>query len=491
MTSRRTRHPAPAAAATVGTAPERDHLFISYAWEDGALAEWLARKLTAAGYRVWIDRFKMLGGERWPKDIDRAIKERTFRMIALLSQHSLVKPNPCKERQLALALSRERKEDDFLIPLNVDGLKPTELGWELSDLNYIPFERWSDGYAQLLKKLERIEAPRPLGDAGPAAAAASYLPANVLQDASETLYANCLVVTAVPDIVHRYTLSRRLAEVERLALQGQWAFEMLDDTRALAFTDPPAGAVADCTVTRSPGASWRDVHRIDGVRSTHVVSSLVKKSLTVKCVERGLSRTDDGRTVYFPPDLLPKDRIAFRNYKGTKTWVAVLGERRFGKGRSRYQLAVAFWVRSDVLAELVVETKVRLHLTDPSGQPLDAKAANARRKKIAKSWWNHDWLSRQMAIAHFLAGGGADHGPVPGPDGGEIVIGQVPGEQVRLAGRLLTATVQPRINDAALEPLRATVEALNASLGDEDEDGGTDGVVGPGNTADGETGGGE
>lgn len=64
---------------------ERDHLFISYAWEDGALAEWLARKLTAAGYRVWIDRFKMLGGERWPKDIDRAIKTRTFRMIALLS----------------------------------------------------------------------------------------------------------------------------------------------------------------------------------------------------------------------------------------------------------------------------------------------------------------------------------------------------------------------------------------------------------------------
>jgi hypothetical protein len=72
----------------------RDHLFISYAWEDGALAEWLTLKLTAAGYRVWCDRFKMLGGERWPEDIDDAIKTQTFRMLHLLSKHSLHKENP-------------------------------------------------------------------------------------------------------------------------------------------------------------------------------------------------------------------------------------------------------------------------------------------------------------------------------------------------------------------------------------------------------------
>ena len=32
-----------------------DHLFISYAWEDGALAEWLALKLTAAGYHPSLE----------------------------------------------------------------------------------------------------------------------------------------------------------------------------------------------------------------------------------------------------------------------------------------------------------------------------------------------------------------------------------------------------------------------------------------------------
>src|SRR5690242_5913167 len=93
--------------------PQRDHLFLSYAWEDAALAEWLYRKLTAAGYLVWCDRFKVFGGDRWPKDIDDAIRRRTFRLIALISRFSLEKPNPTKERQLALALSKERNEADF------------------------------------------------------------------------------------------------------------------------------------------------------------------------------------------------------------------------------------------------------------------------------------------------------------------------------------------------------------------------------------------
>jgi len=205
------------------TVVDRDHLFISYAWEDGALAEWLVRKLTAAGYRVWCDRFKMLGGERWPKDIDRAIKTRTFRMIALLSAASINKENPSKERQMALTLSKERKED-FLIPLNVDGLRPRELGWELSDLDYIAFEHWASGFEQLLKKLESISAPRLRAAEGPALAAKTFLPPNVLRDVEEPLYANCLVVTTIPEVVQRFTLSRPLAAVERSALETRWAF---------------------------------------------------------------------------------------------------------------------------------------------------------------------------------------------------------------------------------------------------------------------------
>ena len=131
----------------------RDHLFISYASEDYELAEWLTLKLTNEGYKVWCDRFQLLGGESYPKDIDDAIKNKTFRMIALLSHNSINKPNPVKERTMALNIGRERGID-FLIPLNVDGLSSTELDWMTNDIVYIPFnESWAEGLRRLLKKL--------------------------------------------------------------------------------------------------------------------------------------------------------------------------------------------------------------------------------------------------------------------------------------------------------------------------------------------------
>ena len=89
----------------------RDHLFISYATEDADLTKWLALKLTSEGYAVWCDMLKLRGGESYPKNIDEAIKNRTFRFIALLSRASLSKPNPLKERTLALNIARKRNED--------------------------------------------------------------------------------------------------------------------------------------------------------------------------------------------------------------------------------------------------------------------------------------------------------------------------------------------------------------------------------------------
>src|SRR2546422_9440337 len=51
----------------------REHLLINYATEDWALADWLTRKLTAEGYRVWCDRFKLLGGESYPRSEERRV----------------------------------------------------------------------------------------------------------------------------------------------------------------------------------------------------------------------------------------------------------------------------------------------------------------------------------------------------------------------------------------------------------------------------------
>lgn len=90
----------------MGQGAQRDHLFINYATEDGAFAEWLTLKLSGEGYSVWCDRVKLLGGESYPKDIARALHERTFRMLSLISRASKEKDNPLKERTIALNFGR-------------------------------------------------------------------------------------------------------------------------------------------------------------------------------------------------------------------------------------------------------------------------------------------------------------------------------------------------------------------------------------------------
>jgi hypothetical protein len=104
-----------------------------------SLSTYNNKRLPANIYRVWCDRFTLLGGEPYPEDIDTALEHETFRVLALLSRSSLHKDNPRRERIKALNLARPLGIPDFLIPLNVDGLRPSDLPWMTSDITCIPF----------------------------------------------------------------------------------------------------------------------------------------------------------------------------------------------------------------------------------------------------------------------------------------------------------------------------------------------------------------
>ena len=85
-----------------------------------------------------MDRLKMLGGESWPRDIDEAIRTRTFRMLGVISRTSLDKPAPLRERTFAQKLAESLGIRDFLNPLDLGGLNRDEMQWMLSDTCTIP-----------------------------------------------------------------------------------------------------------------------------------------------------------------------------------------------------------------------------------------------------------------------------------------------------------------------------------------------------------------
>jgi hypothetical protein len=373
---------------------QADALFISYATEDAAAAEWLTLKLTSEGYRVWCDRYRLLGGESYPTDIDDAIKTKTFRLLSLISKHSLRKPNPLKERTLALNLGAERKQE-FLIPLNLDGTKPTDLPWNLTDITYIPFTSWSVGLAGLLKKLRAVDAPRPLADNGRRAAIAALRALTVTAEEPETLYTNWFSFTSLPEDL--YITTNDSTDRDAAEHVNPPSHPLANNRTVYLYEPRPSGA------SGSESIKWRDNREIDKTPTADIMTNLLRQSVTRHLTGKGLKIEPSTQTTYFPSGLIPKNQIRFRTYSGRETRVDVVGSRQRQGRLYRYHLAPDFRIRRHGASEFVAELHIRLYLTDTNGRLLPPRRRVASRKQIARSWWNHHWFSRQLAIMSFIA----------------------------------------------------------------------------------------
>ncbi len=398
----------------------------------------------------------MLGGEPFPKIIDDAIKNSTFRLIALLSRHSLQKPNPRKERTLALSLARERGVD-FMLPLNVDGLKPSDLPWDYSDLTYIPFTNWAAGLDQLLKALGKAAAPRPLTEAeGRQFAAETFLPRHVVIERKETLYSNCFAFERVPERLHVLEWKEGNRPFDLDALPSVWP-HYVTKNRTIAFSLPP--------LPISPGSYevianplWREVDEVEGVRSRNIVSNLLWQAFARTLIRRGLERDPDSALFYFPRGLFPKNKIKYVGRSGRKTWVSVLGEKTLRGKVYRYHLAPDFQIRQDLGDSFVVQLKIRVVLKDGNGKRLDHAATVVRRKHLASSWFNHHWLSRVLAISSYLAKGNP-----------KIVLLDK-SERVVLWSSPISGVVDVAIDEASLKDLRQQIAAHTPGWEEETEE---------------------
>lgn len=433
-----------------------DHLFISYATEDFALAEWLTLKLTAAGYKVWCDRFQLLGGERFPRDIDRAIKNETFRLLALISKASLEKENPTKERTLALSIARERKID-FLIPIKAEHLSAIELNWMLSDITYIPFDNgWAPGLAQLLKKLDSINAPKSLID-GSKVAAISVLQDDVTTTNTEKLHTNVIEVLQIPDVIHRFDVRRQVSPADKDVINSKWPAYVIDDSTYLSFCLPPPDLQTKLNIRKAGGAVWRDADKIDGVYGLNIVSNLLSKSIKIKCLQKGLKSQNYAGLLYFPNGLIDNNRIKFNSYEGNKTHVLAVGQRKKSGAKYRYHLAPTFEVRRNLIGKFSILLRIRIMITDTKGEMLPSRQALSRRKHLCKSWWNDQWLKRAVAVMYYLA------------DGQENLQFGNKDEQVVLSSKFVNYQVGFGIDEGSLSQKRTEEEIVFLEEADVDE----------------------
>lgn len=145
---------------------EKDQIFISHATssQDNEFSIWLASRLEALGYKVWLDKKRLLGGERFWTTIQKAINS-SAKILFVYSENVITTEGVLREGienelEYGKSIATENKLNDFIIPLQIDDSK-YNLAIGIPNINQISFiENWAEGLKQLKKKLEKDDVPQ-------------------------------------------------------------------------------------------------------------------------------------------------------------------------------------------------------------------------------------------------------------------------------------------------------------------------------------------
>ncbi|MBF3540551.1 toll/interleukin-1 receptor domain-containing protein [Burkholderia pseudomallei] len=138
----------------------KDTIFISHATpEDNAFTRWLGSKLELAGYKVWHDLARLKGGDIFWEKIESAIRNDSFRFLAVVSTVAVGKSGVKDE--WAVAATIEKSLPGFVIPLRIDHFDFQLFPITIHRKNAIDFANgWHKGLASLLDTLEEVKVPK-------------------------------------------------------------------------------------------------------------------------------------------------------------------------------------------------------------------------------------------------------------------------------------------------------------------------------------------
>lgn len=156
-------------------AESRDTILIDHVDANHALATWLSRRLTLAGYRTWCRGTAPLAGEDPDASVRKLIDLRGCQYLPVVSEASLADGLFLKRCALAAA------KESFVLPCSCISGSDTRLPSRMRSVAAANFaDSWSNGLAQALYRLTTLGIrPGLEGDIGKQIALRDYLPSRV------------------------------------------------------------------------------------------------------------------------------------------------------------------------------------------------------------------------------------------------------------------------------------------------------------------------
>lgn len=395
----------------------RDTLVIDHVPADAALATWLARRLSLAGFRTWCNGTAPLAGENVDDSVRKLIEFRAINYLPVISSSSL-SDGVFIERCTIAAM-----KEGFVLPCGVTTVK-TGLPSRLLKVMFADFnESWKTGLFQVIKQLNSLGVNPSLdSERGKKIALRDYLPLQLTIPQPEPVIAN-LFDLQLPEIMYIFDFLNPLDNQEIKEARKLWAFAVVNDHQISAFTHPTDNLFQTNSIARTSKILWRDAQDKYSVSLVNLAKQLVWRSLNLSCAFKGLEYCERNKLYYFPRTSLREWVQKFKHLDGRITDVQLTGMRTKGFGDSAsqfyYQLAPVFRPQGGRQGSWSVIVKIYVRVTALDGQLFDGKEIGRRRKIVTKSWWNSQFLARLLGITQAIE---TSEGHVQIGNGDEAVV---------------------------------------------------------------------
>ncbi|MCG8430773.1 MAG: hypothetical protein MJA29_06355 [Candidatus Omnitrophica bacterium] len=379
----------------------RDTLLIDHVSSDHALATWLARRLSIAGYRTWCYGTAPLAGENADETVRKLLDVRAIHYLPVVS------PSSMQDDMFLERCTIATTKEDFVLPCSAGNKSNVRIPSRLGKLEPADFKNsWIIGLDQVIARLKTLGVKPPFDhERGRKIALRDYLPTRVTVAKPEPIFANVFSLH-LPKSMNVFQLRRPLTEIETHELRKHWAFANLNAYHLVSFEHPPQHAISAEKVDHIAEFSWVDIPYRDGKKTLDLAKELAKFSLQVVCARKGLMYCQKIKHFYYPKPDEGDWKQQIKHVDGRSTTVRLTGKRTKGWGdRSSlflYQLAPQFYPQYHIDGTWTVVVKIYIRVTTTEGIMFEGKEINRRRKVVSKSWWNNHWLARLLGVVQAL-----------------------------------------------------------------------------------------
>lgn len=401
-------------SAQTDAASARDVVFISKATPgDDEFVLWLAPRLEAEGYKVFADILSLQPGDQWRRTLTATLQDRAAKMILCCSDDTLKKAGVIEEIEIAKDVSKDVKDDRFIMPLKLRRHKKL---FGIGGLQYIDFESgWAQGLAELLDALKKAGVPRTAHEINPHWEAYRTRLSLKIDPTPETLISNWLRIAEIPDVIRYFAAdgATPLGMVETAV--RTYGFPAHSHHRGFfAFADETEVMQAVSTTgTYKVGYEFGLLDFLENglpefnIRSrdaSNIVNSMFRQAWELYCFNKGLLRYKYSNAVGFhvSDQQLPIGKKVPWGRQGERRSAML---RNIAKGKV-WQYGVSaipcFWPYPHF------RLKSRVLFADHSpGHPEtvinDTKQQFRLRRTVCKGWRNKQWHGRYRAFLELLS----------------------------------------------------------------------------------------